>query len=271
MLNFIDKSFSTKKTSQYRLSIQVDLDGFSFCVYDLTQNKHIVLRHIPADFSVSQELFPEKISTIYKEVSWLSQPFASCGCIYMSRKNTLIPSSFYNKETLRIFLDFAYPLDEMDEVHYKISEEAKAVAIFAVPNTLASQLYTYHHNICFFNQCIPFMESVLKQNKERILAINVSSRIVDITICQNGKLFLHNSFSTNAATDILYYATFVLKQLELKPDNIQVLLSGRISSEIKQLLKANFSALTLSESITLPIASEHITENHLLLNLHECE
>ena len=271
MLNFIDKSFSTKKTSQYRLSIQVDLDGFSFCVYDPAQKKHIVLRRIPTDFSGSQELLPEKINTIYSEVSWLLQPFASCSCIYISKKNTLIPSSFYNKETLATFLNFASPIDEMDEVHYKISEEAKAVAIFAVPNTLAYQLYAHHHNICFFNQCIPLIEYALKQSKSQIMVINISSKLVDIAICQESKLLFHNSFSISNATDILYYAYFVVKQLEIDPNHTQILLFGRIGNEIKQLLKANFQKLSVSTDITLPIANEHITENYLLLNLHKCE
>lgn len=271
MLNFIDKSFSTKKTPQYRLSIQVDLDGFSFCVYDPAQKKHIVLRHVPTDFSVSQELHPEKVKAIYDEVGWLSQPFASCSCIHISRKNTLIPSSFYSKETLAAFLNFAYPLDEMDEVNYRISEEAKAVAIFAVPNTLAAQLYSYHHNICFFNQCIPLIEYVLKQKKEQLIAANISNKIVDIVICQNGKFIFHNSFGINNATDILYYIAFVAKQRNMDPKQIQVLLSGQITNETKQLLKANFAKLTLSSDVALPIANEHITANHLLLSLHQCE
>ena len=271
MLNFTDKSFSTKKTPQYRLSIQVDLDGFSFCVYDPTQKKHIVLRHMPSDFSGSQDLYPEKISAIYNEVDWLSQPFASCSCIFASRKNTLIPTSLYSKETLATFLNFAYPLDEMDEVNYRISKEADAVAIFAIPNTIASQLYSYHHNISFFNQCIPLIEYLLKQKKEHVLAINVSCNILDIAICQNGNLFFHNAFSINSAVDVLYYINFVTKQLEMKAEHTQILLSGRISHSIRQLLKANFQKLLLSGDVSLPIANEHITANHLLLSLHQCE
>ncbi|MDR0661230.1 MAG: DUF3822 family protein [Prevotellaceae bacterium] len=271
MLNFIDKSFSTKKISQYRLSIQVDLDGFSFCVFDLVQKKHVVLKRIPIDFNVSQELLAEKVNEVYKEIEWLSQPFVSCSCIFISSKNTLIPSSFCNKETLRTFLNFAYPLDEMDEVHYKISEEVKAVAIFAIPNALASQLYTYHHNICFFNQCIPLIEYALKQKERQILAINLSSNIADIAVCRNGNFIFHNSFSISTTTDLLYYSCFVAKQLEIKPDQIKVLLSGKVREDVRQLFKANFSKFAASRNVVLPIANDYITENHLLLNLHECE
>ena len=271
MLDFIDKSFSQKKTSQYKLSIQVDLDGFSFCVYDPAQKKHIVLRYIPCDFSVSQELYPEKITAIYNEISWLSQPFASCSCIFISQKNTLIPSSFYSKDTLATFLNFAYPLDEMDEVNYRISEESNAVAVFAVPNALASQLYTYHHNICFFNQCIPLIEYALKQKKEQILAINISHNIADIVICRNGKFLFHNAFSIDSATDALYYASFVLKQLEIKAEHIYVSLSGNITNEVKQLFRANFQKLSTRGNIPLSIDNEQIITNHLLLSLHQCE
>ncbi len=271
MLNFIDKSFSTKKTPQYRLSIQVDLDGFSFCVYDPAQKKHVVLRRMPADFSVAQELFPPKIAAIYNEVEWLLQPFASCSCIYSSKKNTLIPSSFYEKETLSTFLGFACPLDEMDEVHYKISDEAKAVAIFAVPNTLASQLYAYHHNICFFNQCIPLIEYALKQTRDIVVAVNISSRLVDIAICRGKKFTFYGSYSISNAMDVLYYVAFVVKQLGINPDYAHILLSGHVSHEVRQLLKANFQHLSLSGDAALPIAKEHIVKNHLLLNLHQCE
>jgi hypothetical protein len=272
MLNFIDKSFSTKKTLQYRLSIQVDLDGFSFCVYDCVQKKHAVLRHIPTDFSGSQELIPEKIEAIYSEIGWLSQPFASCSCIYLSQKNTLIPSSFYSKETLSTFLSFAYPLDEMDEVNYKISEEAKAVAIFAVPNTFASQLYTHHHNIRFFNQCIPLIEYALEQSSDRrLMTVNISSKTVDITLCSEGKLLFYNSFGVSSATDVLYYMVFAAKQLYIDPLFLPTLVSGNVSHELKQLLEANFSRLSLSGDVALPIASQHLTKYHLLLNLHKCE
>ena len=271
MLNFIDKSFSTKKIAQYRLSIQVDLDGFSFCVYDSLSKKHVILRRVPTDFNVAQELLPEKINAIYSEVGWLSQPFASCSCIYTSKKNTLIPSSFYNKETLLTFLSFACPLDEMDEVHYKISEEARAVAIFAVPNMLASQLYTYHHNICFFNQCIPLIEYALGQNNSLTMAVSVSNKLVDIAISKEGKFIFHNSFSISNAKDVLYYTLFAAKQLEVDASYTQLLLSGYISNEVELLLRANFPKLSLSNDIALPIASEHITKNYLLLSLHKCE
>lgn len=271
MLSYTDKSFSIRKTLQYKLFIQVDVDGFTFCVYDPMQKKHLVLGHVPCDFSVSYDLYPEKISAIYNDIGWLSQPFASCSCIFVSRKNTLIPASYYDKETLATFLSFAYPLDEMDEVNFRISEEAKAVAVFAVPNTLAAQLYSYHHNICFFNQCIPLIGYTLRQARKQVLAINISSHIMDMAICQNGAFTFHNAFKISSATDALYYAMFVVKQLGIKTEHIQVLLSGKLTNEVMQLLRANFPKLLLSDNVYLPVEREQIIASYLLLNLHQCE
>jgi len=49
-ISLIDETLDKNLTANYNLSIQVSLDGFSFCIKDLIRNKYIVLKHI--DFSL---------------------------------------------------------------------------------------------------------------------------------------------------------------------------------------------------------------------------
>ncbi len=271
MLNFIDKSFSARKTTQYRLSIQVDLDGFSFSVYDLVQQKHVVLKQFADDFSIECDLVVEKIRHIYKKVEWLNKDFSRCLCIFTSPKNTLIPISYFSQERLRSFLNFVSPLDELDEIHYKTLDKVDVAAVFAIPNPIAAELNMRHKRITFYNQSVPLIHHLLKKKDGEHLCINVNGSIADLAIMRDGGLLYHNSFEIKAAYDLLYYVSFVLQQLGIEPTRLAASFSGKLNAEMQQQLGAYLPKLGAEKGAVLPIASENMVIYHQLLTLHECE
>lgn len=273
MLNFIDKSFSARKTKQYNLSIQVDLDGFSFCVFDTIQKKYVALRSIPADLSVGYDLLADKIYAIYREVEYLNEYFAKCSCIYTSQKNTLVPASYFSQEKLRSFLDFVYPLDELDELHYKPIAGTDAIALFAVPHPISAELFVKHKNIQFYNQSVPIIHNLLKKKSEQHLCINVNGSIADLALSSGGKLIFHSSFSVSGAYDTAYFALFTLKQLSVSPEHIEVSITGCLPDEMLAVLKGYLPRAAVDGGVepSLPIAPQHMAAYFQLLTLCQCE
>jgi hypothetical protein len=70
----------------------------------------------------------------------------------------------------------------------------------------------------------------IKGGSEKKMYVNVSKTTLDITIIENNKLLLFNTFSYNTEEDFIYYILFVAEQLNLDVNEFPLYFTGKISS-----------------------------------------
>ena len=70
------------------------------------------------------------------------------------------------------------------------------------------------------------------QFQKRIF-VNVRNSYLDIIITEERKLLYYNSFNYRSKEDFIYYVIFVLEQLKLNPEEIDLILSGYIDKNSK--------------------------------------
>ena len=78
-INWTDELFDIKQASNYHLSIQIGLDGFSFCMLDTLRNRYVAFQHIPLVVGKLQFL-PRKIETIFDQEEKLGASFKKHCC-----------------------------------------------------------------------------------------------------------------------------------------------------------------------------------------------
>ncbi len=230
--NLLDKLFTKNKTSSYHLSIQVDLEGFSFCVLDIEKDLYIALKKYPFDKIKDLENLVDRVDFLFKNDDILKNPYQSISFVYLSQKSTLVPDAFFDKENLKSYFEFNHSLDELDEIHFNHIPAIQAYNVFAIPNYLANQVYNEYNRVKFFHQATPFINSVIKGfSQSSGIHINLNNNFFDIVVKQNNKLKLYNTFLYKNETDLLYFLFYVIKQLNLDLDTILLTLCGEQSNK----------------------------------------
>jgi len=277
-INCIDETFDTYFSEVYHLSVQSDLNGFSYCVLDTRVNKFVLLRHIPYN-NLAPELAIEKIEEHVASEELFNKPMKSALFVMRSPVCPLIPSDYYNVNKLKSLFELTHPLDELDELHAFELKHLNSYMVYAVPNRLAYALTKKNNKIRFMHECIPFMmhpNEESKQDNPQIWLL-FSQQYFHIAISSLNQLLFINSYHFHSPTDVLYYVLSAANQAQVEPLNCKVLIKGDIHTEAitVQLLKSHFENVQFdkikndfSYSYTFNKYEQHLFSN--LINSCRC-
>jgi hypothetical protein len=277
---YIDETLDINTTQSYELSIQLNLNGLSFCLLDTIRNKYIALQNYSLKEDVSFDEYLDSIEKVLESSDLLNQQFKNVKLIWLSNKNTLIPSSLFTTNNLKNYFEFNQKIDDLDEIHYTELKYANAYSIFTIPNQIATIFTRLYPKILFYNQQSPAIESALfKNNSNEIkVYVNIEQGFFDLTITQADKLLIYNNFAHRNVVDMLYFIMYSFDQLKINPEITEVLLSGNITknseehNKLKEFIrhiKFQKHSEEYSYSYTFNKVPQHRFSN--LFNLSHCE
>ncbi len=240
-INISDETLDLKNTNNYILSILLSLDELFFCILDTTRNKYIALKSYQLQNIYNFQLLCEKLTQLLTQTNFLKNTYKSVKIIFVNKKSTLIPLPLFEKDKKDTYLKFNHNIEEESIIYDKLNNP-EAYNIYALPKCIETKLKdTFsdykinHHSSCL-------IESLLFQYKnqapEEKMFVNVSNSYFDIIVIKNKELLLYNYFNYKTCEDFIYYILFVLEQLKLNPENIDLILLGNIEkrSDLYQIL-----------------------------------
>ncbi len=265
---YIDETLDASLTQSYILSIQVSLNGFSFCIFDKTRKKYVVFKHINIEENLPKDIFFDKIENIIKNDELLNNnSFYSSKLLFINKQSTIIPTSYFNKDNLIKYLKLNHRLDELDEIHYKKLNYIDAYSIFTLPSPLASIFAKKFKGINFYNQNIPFIDfAMFKHHNDTIkTSVNFNINTIDVAVIKMGKLLLYNNFAISNVNDATYYIMYIYKKLNLKTEKDNLFLSGFIdkTSPYYQDLKNYICFINFEKK------SNSYTNSYTFKNIHQ--
>jgi hypothetical protein len=254
MLNFVNRKFNSQKTSKYKLSIQISLDGFLFCIFD-SNNICVAAKALDAEDT--------NISNIFATEPLLTKRFSTVKCIVVDQKSTLVPNNCFDKNKSYEYLKFVSNINNEKIFTHKI-KKIGAYCVFAIDNGIYETVKKYQPQTEFYNQNIPLIYAALhKSGKNMFVFFN--SQTIDIIVNNNEKLLLQNSYKTESTGDSIYFAAAVKNILNIELDNIY--LSGKTSKYEEEEFLSFFEKTQLEINKDLIFATG--IENALLLTLLE--
>lgn len=277
---FIDETLDINLTKSYYLSIQLSLNGLSFCIQDAVRKKYIAYSNKNLDRELSFDDYLNTIEDYLSKNDLLNQEYKISKLIWVSNKNTLIPESFFKPNDLKKYFEFNQRLNDLDEIHYNKLKHAGAYSVYVLPNQIANIFIKHFPGLKFYNQQIPFINrNLFKYHSDSIKAfVNINDEFIDLCLTENGKLLLYNNFTFKADSDIIYYIMYVFNQFNLKPENTELILSGLVDkkSSLYSNLKGFFGQLRfdkLSEDFSYSYTFNKIPAHSFtnLFNLQLCE
>ena len=278
---FLDETFDLNSTSSYHLSIQIGLDGFSFSILNISNNKYIALKNYSNLASNNDVLFADWVKSVLNEDEFLRRNYKSVAVIFVNCSSVLVPDPLFKKENLKDYFDFNLDLPESEEIYSTKIERADSWSLYPVPADIVKVLQEQFPNLKIFHQSVPFINNILSNTKNSsegtLVYIHLHGNIFDLSVIENQNLKFYNCYSYKHVNDLLYYILYVFEQLKLPAENTRALLSGKVTRQSsfyenlrRYIKKIEFAKLDpyFKYSYTFSKVPEHSFTN--LLNLFPC-
>jgi hypothetical protein len=215
------------KSEQYKLSIRIDADGFSFALFN-RQGENITCVDAPVNEALS---LTANLVQAFRQTEWLSNRFEEVNVLIVDRRFTLLPLEFFEDEQVQQLFYYNFSRQDNEQVCYNILKNNNAVVLFGIDQTLYD-LFREHHPGCrFYAQASALIEAFTarsRTNAARRLYACLHSRAIDLYAFRSGMLLLANSFECRLAADRLYYILSVWQQLGFDPQNDELYLCGNL-------------------------------------------
>lgn len=277
-LNFVDETFDLTRSKEYHLSIQVGLDGFSFCIMDFLRKKFIVLQHIPLIVGKLQFL-PKKMETIFDQEEKLTASYQSISVTYSTNKATLLPKAFADLGLAQKIADFTSDISRNEEIAVNDIPGFNQQLIFSYPKELMNVLNSKFTAFDFMHKSVPLLASAVdvRNEKKNTLLINFEKKYVRMIVIKDMQIALYNSFYFKNESDFLYYTLNICHTLQIDPQRDELLIGGYVADDsgyIRQLKKfvSNIYFLKPSENFNYSNSFNKVQKHQFisLLNSFQC-
>ncbi|WP_111707910.1 DUF3822 family protein [Lutibacter citreus] len=224
--------FNNLKDNQ--LSIQLSLDGFSFCIYNSTEN----VINTFVQYALSNVTTPYKhlelVEKIFSEDKLLQNKFENIKVIHLNNLVTQVPLPFFNKEKLADYLKYTVKVLENDYITFDELSNSEIANVYIPFVNINNFLLDKFGSFNFKHSSTVLIESLINRYKnidEELMFVNVSNLNFEIVVLKHHKLKLYNYFSFNTKEDFIYYILFTAEQLAMNPEELQLILMGDIEKD----------------------------------------
>lgn len=213
-----------------KLSIQVSLNGLSYCCFDTLNNTITSLKEVHFDTEKTnkiEQLFEET----FKNNPELKDSYDEIMVIHNNNLSTFVPAALFDENFMGSYLQYNTKVFETDFFTYDQISNYQMNSVY-IPyvninnfliDTIGSFDYKHANSI--------LIEKILdasKNNDEKKMIVNFNKGHFEIIVVQNQKLLLFNSFEYETPEDFIYYLLFTAEQLSLNPESFQLELLGTI-------------------------------------------
>lgn len=242
-ISLVDETFDLNFTQEYRLSIQLSLDGFSFSILDTIQNKVIYLFHQEL-FEAEPDFLLKRLKAIYEESDLLQLPFKKTRIIIVApNRTTLVPDEIFQAESASDYLNKTMIPLEHRVAKIAFLPAAKYWAVYEIPQLISRFLEEKHPDAEFLsnlNFSIP-----ASSGSKTIMKVTVLKKHLMVSAIDEMGLNFHNSFLYDGENDMLFYILGSVKATATEPGI--VLLDGIVNKHttIYHRLKQYFAQVEL--------------------------
>ena len=226
-----NKSVNLKKLDNH-LSIQISLDGFSFCIIDKNTNSVNLIKNIPFQkISSTPEKHLKNIEQVFQEEDILNKKYDSLNITHVNDLSTLVPKALFDPKHIDRYLKYSSKTYKNDYIVYDELENHDIINVYIpfvnINNILLEKYgnFEYKH---FSTILVDNLLNIYKYSERPHVFVDLQSTHFEIIVIANNKLVLYNSFEYVTKEDFIYYVLFTAEQLKINPEKFELVLSGKI-------------------------------------------
>lgn len=224
--NYLDNS---------HLSIQIDLDGFSFCIIN-SDLKEITALYTYEYFENNSSLdrVLKNIQQIILEEPLLQKQYLSVNITFKNKLNTFVPLPLFDEQLAASYLQYTVKVLTNDFVAHDTIAKHQLVNVYIpfinITNFFLDQFgpFNYQHAATVL---VEKLIDISKENTVTNVYVHVSKNDFDVVVIKQNELILYNSFTLNTTEDFAYFILFIFEQLQLDRDTDKIVLLGNIDQQ----------------------------------------
>lgn len=229
-MEITNKSITEKKFK--KLSIQVSLNGLSFCTSDtvnkdILEVKNVSFKDYPKTFTVENSLWK-----CFMEHDALTSQYDEIVVLHENSLNSFVPVALFDENYKGSYLQYNTKVFETDFFTYDHLKTHEIINVYVpyvnVNNYLIDQFGSFEYNH-YGTKLVEGLLKIAGKNPSPVMYVHVASSHFEIIIIQNQKLQLYNSFEYQNEDDFLYFILFTAEQLHINPEDFTLVLLGQIT------------------------------------------
>ncbi|MBT8319952.1 MAG: DUF3822 family protein [Gramella sp.] len=224
---------SNEKKQDKKLSIQVSLNGLSFCILDRVNNEICYFKKIDFEKQLDPVKVLSRIESVYEQEDQLNQPIDEVVLLFNNALFSLVPDDLFDEENAASYLKFNTRILKTDFIAFdKINEDT--VNIYIPFTNIINYFFDkygefeYRHSLSLLIESLLSLPKTLNGPK---MYLHAQQQNYELVIIDNGKLIFANSFEYETKEDFLYYILFTAEQLSLDTEKFELILLGDISKD----------------------------------------
>ncbi len=215
----------------HKLSIQVGLDGLSFCILDTIGNK-LVLSYAKAfENQLDPYRLQQELREAFREQGVLEYRFSEVVAIHRNLLFSLVPQALFDPAHLADYIKFNAKILPTDHLEYDPIDGLEITNVYVPFTNVNNYLYDLFGEFEFKHAATVLMETFLKlpsSAQGTICYVHLAESQMDLAVFSQKKLRFFNSYAIGSETDFMYYLLFTLEQLGLEPSSQKLRLLGEV-------------------------------------------
>ncbi len=230
----INKNSDIADKNFKKLSIQVSLNGLSFCVADTVSHKLLISDKLDILEEQTPMVVKDELEKLFQKHRLAQMEFDEVVVVHKNTLFGLVPKSLFNADHLREYLKFNTKVLATDVLSYDEVEHHDLVNVYVPYMNINNYIYELYGAFTYMHNATVLLQSLMNkegQDQETVCYVHVTKKQLDITVLNQRKLLLYNSFVYETKEDFVYYLLFVLEQLDLDTKSTYVKLFGAIDED----------------------------------------
>lgn len=226
-LRIFDQSYENKK-ADLQLLIQAGQSQMDLAFFDPDARQMVGIESWDLEAHNNWHQFSEEIGAILSSPE-LKHDFQAVSFALVEPLYTLVPTSLYDGSRKNHYLSLNHAEEKFSDKQLKAEEVSSLDThiIFAFPEILSNFLNGRFSNLQLHHYTTPLLEAfaINKKGKQE-LHLHIMDDHFDIIYYADHKLQLLNSFPYQTVEDFAYYLLFVMEQLNIDRDQMELKLYG---------------------------------------------
>lgn len=228
--SIVHPDFEQPSVYNHELSIELDCNGFAYCIFNGETNTFEVLKAYAFEKSIAEYQFIEVIKYFKEQEEWLKDAsrFRKVNFHFFSDKYILIPQEVYQNGKGTDYFDLNFKRERNEHLFRDSMKDLEAENIYSLPIGLKNALQLIYPSSDVKHGFSSLIQTLLLQNEIGFSAyLHFRKNILDLFFIQDQKLILSNQFNFKAKEDVLYYFLNTAEQLGFNKDENFVYLLGQ--------------------------------------------
>jgi len=217
-----------------KLSIQVSLNGLSYCCFDTLNGTITSFNELHFDRFHKDTKIEDLFSNAFQKYEELNAIYDEVLIIHNNNLSTLVPAPLFNENYLGSYLQYNTKVFETDFFSFDTLSNYEINTVYIpyvnMNNFFIDKFGTFdykHANSILITKLL----DASKNNDAKKMTIHFNRSQFEIAVIQNQQLLFFNSFEYLTTDDFIYYILFTAEQLNINPENFPLELIGDIDTE----------------------------------------